>query len=67
MPTESAKKEHAKLLGVKGCYPSMKLSYHNRAEQSFIDGMHTVKVIIVESHQCFTITHSQQTFEQLFA
>lgn len=41
--TASTKKEHAKMLGVKGLYPAMKLPYHNRVDHTFVDGMHTIK------------------------
>lgn len=44
--TASQQKDHAKLLGVKGSYPAMRLPNHNRIQQTFVDGMHTVKDVV---------------------
>jgi len=62
---------HAKLLGVKGTYPMMDLSYHNRVEQCFPDGMHTIKDVVCNimdallGKKSFTIRHLELSKDQL--
>lgn len=43
----TTKKEHARQYGVKGTYPMMRLPYRQRIDQTFVDGMHTIKVTLI--------------------
>lgn len=40
---KAAKSKHAKILGVKGIYPELRIPYHNRPDMCIVDGMHTIK------------------------
>ena len=42
----TARRNHAKLLGVKGTYADMELPYHDRIQSATVDAMHTVKNVI---------------------
>lgn len=46
MTGKQQRAEHAKPLGVKDIYPVMRLPYHNRVDQTFTDGMHTIKDVV---------------------
>ena len=47
MKTEGERTSFAKKLGVKGSYPDMALSYHQRVSTLAVDGMHTIRNVTV--------------------